>query len=69
MDRDTELKALLSRAQQRTDGAQVVFNAPVTIIVHGSGVGIATSCTAPGALDRRRSVLATMPPHKMDNAR
>jgi hypothetical protein len=67
MHRDDELREILSRATPQKDTGSVVFNGPVTIIVNGSGVGIAASGQGQGALERRRAVLAGLPPHEMGN--
>lgn len=64
---DDELREILSRATPQKDTGSVIFNGPVTIIVNGGGVGIAASGSAPGYLERRRAVLAAMPPAKMGN--
>lgn len=67
MQRDEELREILSRAPKPKDTGAVVFNGPVTIIVNGGGVAIAASGTAPGYLERRRTVLAAMPAADFSN--
>jgi len=67
MNRGDRLRKILSSATRQKDAGSVVFNGPVTIIVNGSGVGIAASSQAPGSLERRRAVLAGLSPHEMGN--
>lgn len=64
MDRLQHIREALAEAVPKAarDGTTIVFNGPISITVYGGGPAVAVGGRVPGHVERRRALLADLPP-------